>query len=249
MTKAVLPMPPHPAVNWGSVSREAGRAATIEVTCPHCRRTRRDLARQVAYRIKKGSYSGYCYQDRLLHTTRARTIRITHPTLDWSQQGIKQGTRGRFATVLFTCQRCGAQSRRAIHTVQAQLRKGLFTGYCPPCSLDARGERKNPTGRTIEAGYVRLSRWAIPQEDRWLFDAMGEMVREHRMVMAKALGRPLEAYELVDHMNGNGTDNALENLRLYVRGKNQPGSHNGSGTYYHEWQMAEARIRRLLAHS
>ena len=46
-------------------------------------------------------------------------------------------------------------------------------------------------------------------------------------------------------MNGDKTDWSIGNLRLYVRGKQQPGSAPGHGTYYHEWQLAESRIREL----
>ena len=70
---------------------------------------------------------------------------------------------------------------------------------------------------------------------------------EHRWVMAKVLGRPLTSNELVDHMDGNKTNNDASNLRLYVRGKQQPGSAPGHGTFYHEWQQAEARVRKLEA--
>lgn len=81
-----------------------------------------------------------------------------------------------------------------------------------------------------------------------MFDEMrasAGFVGEHRWVMAKYLGRALRSDELVDHMDGHKDRNTIDNLRLYVRGKQQAGSAPGHGTYYHEWQMALVRIREL----
>ena len=58
-------------------------------------------------------------------------------------------------------------------------------------------------GREItKAGYVRL--W-ISREER---------VLEHRQIMEDHLGRKLAKSEAIHHINGNNTDNRLENLQL-----------------------------------
>lgn len=64
---------------------------------------------------------------------------------------------------------------------------------------------------SISHGYRTV---AVPDEDAHLFP--GERwVLEHRLVMARALGRPLEEDEVVHHINGRRTENRIENLELW----------------------------------
>jgi hypothetical protein len=156
--------------------------------------------------------------------------------------------------VAVTCQKCGEKRYQVAGPIAAAIREGSFRGKCSTCAPSARknvwtvlspGRKVNPV-----TGYVLLSKSAIAPEDVWLWHAMkksGNYVTEHRMAMARKLGRPLASHELVDHMDGNKLNNDPSNLRLYKRGRNMPGDNIGYGTFYDEWQRAEARVRELEA--
>lgn len=129
-----------------------------------------------------------------------------------------------------------------------------FTGRCRYCVGKLNKNRvypSNPSGRVFcREGYVYIRKNALPQSEWEFFQSIAydnQTMPEHRWVMAKHLGRRLKSNELVDHMDGDKTNNNLWNLRIYIRGRQMPGSHNGYGTYYHEWQMAEQRVRELEA--
>jgi hypothetical protein len=155
-----------------------------------------------------------------------------------------------------TCPGCGKVRSFPLYTLRQQMQRPGFDGKCKTCgSQTSRANaretlRRKYVGhrRVVAQGYVAINSSAVAQEDRALFDAMrgkGSFVFEHRMVFAKHLGRPLRRDECIDHQDGNKQNNALHNLRLYVMKRNDPGNTPGHGTYYHEWQMALARIKEL----
>ena len=64
-------------------------------------------------------------------------------------------------------------------------------------------------GKTVERGYVCIHSPKHP------FKRTNNYVFEHRLVMEKHLGRYLKSTEQIHHINGNKSDNRLENLMYF----------------------------------
>jgi Mor family transcriptional regulator len=87
----------------------------------------------------------------------------------------------------------------------------------------------------IGEGYVGI--WVAPDDPLASMRLREGYVLEHRLVMARHLGRPLTRTETVHHINGDKTDNRLENLQL------RQGKH-GSG---HAYRCADCGSRNVVA--
>jgi DNA-binding CsgD family transcriptional regulator len=61
-------------------------------------------------------------------------------------------------------------------------------------------------------GYIMV--WMNPGDPLLSMAHRNHYVMEHRLVMARSLGRPLEKHETVHHINGDRTDNRLANSQL-----------------------------------
>lgn len=84
-------------------------------------------------------------------------------------------------------------------------------------------ERRYATGERhgLWKGYRRIDRtsgyaWLklSPDDPLIAMCNSGGWMLEHRYVMARAIGRPLASHETVHHIDGDKSNNALENLQL-----------------------------------
>jgi len=75
------------------------------------------------------------------------------------------------------------------------------------------GHGPNYKGGTKDVnGYVMLKKRDHPNAQK------SGYVFEHRAIMAEFVGRPIRSDEVIHHINGNTSDNRLENLELRLRG-------------------------------
>ena len=106
------------------------------------------------------------------------------------------------------------------------LRKGVPKSlHCHHCKISLPGRKPLSNwkgGRHVDQGYVRL--WVSPNDFFYPMATKANRVLEHRLVMAKHLGRNLHSWEIVHHKGirysdiRNKSDNLIDNLELTTKG-------------------------------
>jgi hypothetical protein len=92
-------------------------------------------------------------------------------------------------------------------------------------------------GRVEHGGYVRVVCKGHPKGGR------DGYVDEHRLVMEKYLGRYLESWEIVHHLNGIKNDNRINNLVIVSRKTHE--THTFERLQAKQIRILESRIKFL----
>lgn len=199
----------------------------VKVYCSICEEFR--MIKVAIIRYRKNIFTGVC-QSCAKPATRDAKLLLESDIRDdikqyidlSNQKLLPQEKNGRSLNALrvqVTCKLCKTQRWVLVSSIRHHF--DTFTTLCRKCSNKGEYNPNWGGGKTIKygEGYLAVKIFDAHPD----FEMIKSMIRtdntilEHRLVMAQKIGRALERYEEVHHINSNRLDNRPENLELVDR--------------------------------
>lgn len=220
-------------IDWPSMESRKIRNGTmymVPVECGLCHKRRVVQAASLLSAINLGKTTGRCRscaplvkREKILERYRDKGIEMldTGAAIDWlTIDAPPAGISGKPYTVECVCV-CGFRRRRTVPTIYKN------SGLCRQCSAN-NVMRSGPDNGNWKGGGLTHQGYKITRipPDHPMIE-MAEVVSnsgwgkvlEHRLFMAMHIGRCLEVWEHVHHINQDKTDNRIDNLQLVTPDK------------------------------
>lgn len=117
--------------------------------------------------------------------------------------------------ILVKCNSCGVEFHSLPNLKRKYCSKKCYGVHLSKIKREYRKREHSSCRKIDKSGYV-----LIYDRNNFMSDVSG-YVREHRLVMSKHIGRLLKANEVVHHIDGNKSNNNIDNLVLLTKSSHQ----------------------------